>query len=115
MNPATNAFESGLERFVHPNKGDFIGRDAVVAARENGLRWQFATLEVHGVTVGDDAQGEVSVTVEYNGQSFRGHALSTDIVESAAIAYLEVMNRISRRDNAEALSNTAGTAATGTP
>lgn len=48
-----NAFESGLERFVHPNKGDFIGRDAVVAARENGLRWQFATLEVHGVTDAD--------------------------------------------------------------
>ena len=48
-----NAFESGLERFVHPSKGDFIGRDAVVAARENGLRWQFATLEVHGVTDAD--------------------------------------------------------------
>jgi len=51
-----NAFESGLERFVHPNKGDFIGRDAVVQAREAGLRWQFATLEVHDV--GDaDARG----------------------------------------------------------
>ncbi|HEY9058711.1 MAG TPA: FAD-dependent oxidoreductase [Aurantimonas sp.] len=51
-----NAFESGLDRFVHPNKGDFIGRDAVVLAREAGLRWRFATLEVHGV--GDaDARG----------------------------------------------------------
>ncbi|NDV86881.1 FAD-dependent oxidoreductase [Aurantimonas aggregata] len=44
-----NAFESGLERFVHPNKGDFIGRDAVVRAREAGLRWSFATLEIHDV------------------------------------------------------------------
>ena len=53
--------------------------------------------EVRGVTVGDDAQGEVTVTVEYNQQSFRGHAVSTDIVESAAFAYLEVINRIVRR------------------
>ena len=53
--------------------------------------------EVRGVTTGDDAQGEVTVTVEYNQQSFRGHAVSTDIVESAAIAYLEVINRILRR------------------
>jgi len=53
--------------------------------------------EVHGVTVGDDAQGEVTVTVEYNEQSYRGHAVSTDIVESAAFAYLEVINRVLRR------------------
>ena len=44
-------------------------------------------------------RGEVTVTVEYNNQSFRGHALSTDIVESAAVAYLEVINRILRRQD----------------
>jgi dimethylglycine dehydrogenase len=44
------AYESGLDRFVHPNKGDFIGRDALVASRAKGLNWQFVTLEVHGVT-----------------------------------------------------------------
>ena len=32
------AYESGLERFVHPNKGDFIGRDALVRWRERGFR-----------------------------------------------------------------------------
>lgn len=57
--------------------------------------------EVRGVTVGDDAQGEVTVTVEYNHQSFRGHAVSTDIVESAAFAYLEVINRILRRRDSD--------------
>jgi 2-isopropylmalate synthase len=56
--------------------------------------------EVHGVSVGDDAQGEVTVTVEYNDQSYRGHAVSTDIVESAAFAYLEVINRVIRRREA---------------
>lgn len=47
------AFESGLNRFVHPNKGDFIGRDALVKWRERGFANQFVTLEVHGVTDAD--------------------------------------------------------------
>jgi 2-isopropylmalate synthase len=80
-----------------------------------GIDLKLTNFEVHGVTVGDDAQGEVTVTVEYNGQSFRGHALSTDIVESAALAYLEVMNRITRREKTENSGETAGTAAAGTP
>ena len=62
-----------------------------------GVDLTLKNFEVRGVTVGDDAQGEVTVTVEYNRQSFRGHAVSTDIVESAAFAYLEVINRIVRR------------------
>ena len=62
-----------------------------------GVELELKNFEVRGVTTGDDAQGEVTVTVEYNQQSFRGHAVSTDIVESAAIAYLEVINRILRR------------------
>ena len=48
-----SAWESGLDRFVHPNKGDFIGRDALVRQREDGLGWNFVTLEVHGVTDAD--------------------------------------------------------------
>ncbi|MEH6720045.1 MAG: FAD-dependent oxidoreductase [Aurantimonas endophytica] len=58
-----NAFESGLERFVHPNKGDFIGRDAVVRAREAGLRWSFATLEIHDVEDAD-ARGSEPIYAE---------------------------------------------------
>ena len=53
-----SAYESGLDRFVHPNKGQFIGRDALVAGREKGLNWNFVTLEVHGVTDADsDTRG----------------------------------------------------------
>jgi len=53
-----SAYESGLDRFVHPNKGDFIGRDALVAGRARGLNWQFVTMEVMGVTNdGSDARG----------------------------------------------------------
>ena len=53
-----SAYESGLDRFVHPNKGQFIGRDALVAGREKGLSWNFVTMEVHGVTDADsDTRG----------------------------------------------------------
>ena len=45
-----SAYESGLDRFVHPSKGPFIGRDALVAGKEKGLNWNFVTMEVHGIT-----------------------------------------------------------------
>jgi dimethylglycine dehydrogenase len=62
-----NAYESGLDRFVHPNKGPFIGRDALVEAKQKGLAWNFVTMEVHGVTDGDsDARG--SEPLYRNGQ-----------------------------------------------
>jgi dimethylglycine dehydrogenase len=62
-----NAYESGLDRFVHPNKGQFIGRDAIVDAKQKGLAWNFVTMEVHGVGDGDsDARG--SEPLYRNGQ-----------------------------------------------
>jgi 2-isopropylmalate synthase len=79
-----------------------------------GINLVLKNFEVHGVTVGDDAQGEVTVTVEYNKQSYRGHAVSTDIVESAAIAYLEVINRVIRRREAAGQA-TAENVALGSP
>ena len=55
---------------------------------------QVRKFEVHSVTVGEDAQGEALLTVEHNGRSYRGAGISTNILESAARAYLEVINRI---------------------
>ena len=53
-----SAYKSGLDRFVHPNKGQFLGRDALVAGREKGLNWNFVTMEVHGVSDADsDTRG----------------------------------------------------------
>ena len=46
-------YESGIDRFIHPNKGQFIGRDALVQWREKGFENYFVTLEVHGVTDAD--------------------------------------------------------------
>jgi dimethylglycine dehydrogenase len=47
------AYESGLDRFVHPNKGDFIGRDALVRWREKGFANRFVTMQVEGVEEAD--------------------------------------------------------------
>lgn len=47
------AYETGLDRFVHPNKGDFIGRDALMQWRERGFENAFVTLEVHDITDAD--------------------------------------------------------------
>ncbi|MGQ7794032.1 GcvT family protein [Faunimonas sp. B44] len=48
-----SAYESGLDRFVHPNKGDFLGRDALVRAHAEGDSWRFVTMEIDGVTDAD--------------------------------------------------------------
>ena len=82
-------------------KGDGPVAAAFSALKQaTGLNLTLTNFEVRGVTVGDDAQGEVTVTVEYNGQSYRGHAVSTDIIKSAVFASLEVMNRVIRRNDA---------------
>jgi dimethylglycine dehydrogenase len=55
------ALESGLERFVDLSKGDFLGREALIAWRERGFANRLVTLEVEGV--GDaDARGSEPVT-----------------------------------------------------
>ena len=48
-----SAYESGLDRFVHLDKGDFKGREALLAWQEKGFANQFVTLEVHDVTDAD--------------------------------------------------------------
>jgi dimethylglycine dehydrogenase len=66
------AYESGLDRFVHPNKGDFLGRDALVKAHADGDRWKYVTMEVHGVTDAD-ARGNEAI---FKGDALVGRATS---------------------------------------
>jgi len=46
-------FEAGLDRFVHLDKGDFIGRDALVKQKEEGVAIQFVALEIFGIKDAD--------------------------------------------------------------
>ena len=47
------AYESGLRRFVRTDKGDFVGRDALLAWQERGFANRSVTLAVEGVTDAD--------------------------------------------------------------
>jgi 2-isopropylmalate synthase len=65
---------------------------AIEAATNIGVALR--KFEVRAVTEGEDAQGEAIVYVEYNLRTYRGSSVSTNIVESATQAFLEVINRI---------------------
>ncbi len=58
-----SAYESGLDRFIYPDKGDFLGRDALVARHEAGDEWKQVTMEVHGITDAD-ARGSEAIYLE---------------------------------------------------
>ena len=88
-------------------KGDQISKQAIgdgpveaafsALEEASGIDLTLKNFELHSATVGEDAQGEATVIVEFNGQPFRGHGASQDIVEATCRAYLEVINRILRR------------------
>jgi dimethylglycine dehydrogenase len=48
--------ESGLQRFIDFDKGDFLGREALLAWRERGFSNRLVTLETRGI-VDADARG----------------------------------------------------------
>lgn len=67
-----------------------------------GIVITLRNFELHSASVGEDAQGEVTVTVEHDGNDYRGHGTSVDIVEAGSRACLEVINRILRRRQLDA-------------
>ena len=60
-------------------------------------RWRCSDYRVRSVTVGEDAQGEAHIEADYNGRNITGRAVSTDIIEASALAFLQVINRIVSR------------------
>ena len=81
---------------------DATGDGPIAAAvqaleRVTGVVITLKNFELHSASIGEDAQGEVTVTVEYGGNDYRGRGASVDIVEAGCRACLEVINRILRR------------------
>lgn len=58
-----SAYESEMGRFVHPDKGDFLGRDGLLAWEARGRNYRLVTIEVHGVDDAD-ALGNNALTVK---------------------------------------------------
>ena len=46
LNAENTVLEAGMDRFVRLNKGDFTGRDALVAQQQAGVPNRFCTLEI---------------------------------------------------------------------
>lgn len=59
------ALESGLERFVDLDKGDFLGREALLARRDRGFANKLVTMTVEGIT---DADARGSEPVLHGGR-----------------------------------------------
>jgi 2-isopropylmalate synthase len=74
--------------------------DAVFKAIERitGIELTLKDYRIRSVSVGEDAQGEAHVEAEHNGKTLTGRAVSTDIVEASALAFLQVINRIALRN-----------------
>ena len=80
--------------------------DAAFKAVEDatGIRPKLQKFELRSLSEGEDAQGEAVVYVEFNQRSYRGASATTDIVESATRAFLEVINRIEQSQRAQAVA-----------
>ena len=71
--------------------------DAAYNTLDKLLRMKLRLLDyaIQSVTVGKDAQGEVTVLVRSpQGQECRGRGTSTDVIEASVKAYLDAANRI---------------------
>ncbi len=73
--------------------------DAVFKAIERitGIEVTLRDYRIRSVSVGEDALGEAHVEAEFNGKVINGRAVSTDIIEASALAFLQVINRICLR------------------
>lgn len=70
--------------------------DAAFLATEKltGLSLVCKDFQVRSATIGRDAQGEVIVRVEHDGEEFKGRGVSTNTVEATITAVLNSVNRI---------------------
>ncbi len=82
--------------------------DAVfnVIDRITGISLKVVDYRVRAVTLGGDAQGEAFIEAEHGGKKVTSRAVSTDIVEASAQAYLDLINRVAARHDRDRLKPT---------
>jgi dimethylglycine dehydrogenase len=88
INTEVSPIEAGLERFVAFDKGEFVGREALLRQRRDGVRKRLATLEVDAADA--DAWGNEAVwagdrVVGITTSGGYGHWLG----RSLAVAYVD--------------------------
>ena len=70
--------------------------DAIFAAitKLTGTKSELIKYQVHAVTAGLDAQGEVSVTIEENGRRVIGNGVHEDVMVASGKAYVHAINKL---------------------
>ncbi|MCF6158897.1 MAG: 2-isopropylmalate synthase [wastewater metagenome] len=63
-----------------------------------GIPGKLRDYNIQAVTSGKDAMGEVHVRVDIDGKIIGGRAISTDIIEASAKAYLNTINKVAATD-----------------
>jgi 2-isopropylmalate synthase len=58
-----------------------------------GTSGKLLDYNIRAITSGKDAMGEVIIDMDVEGKSYRGRAVSTDIIEASARAYLNAINK----------------------
>jgi 2-isopropylmalate synthase len=74
--------------------------------RVTGVAAKVVDYRVRSVTQDMDAQGEAQVEIDHNGKRLRARAVSVDVIEASALAYLEVLNRVASRQVRDRLKPT---------
>ena len=74
---------------VGPVDAIFRGIAELTETRSELIRYQ-----VHAVTAGLDAQGEVSVTIEREGRRVIGHGVHEDVLVASGKAYVNAINKL---------------------
>ncbi|MCZ6801032.1 MAG: 2-isopropylmalate synthase [Nitrospirae bacterium] len=90
--------ELDIDGKVLSHKGTGDGAvDAVlkVIAHLTNTKSQLLAYIVQAITGGTDAQGEVSVRIEEDGETVTGNGSDTDIIVASALAYLNALNKLS--------------------
>ncbi len=97
---ATVCLKRGDERFQDAAIGDGP-IDAMTHAinRLTGVKAKLLDFQVHSITVGQEAQGEVDMKVEIEGTVVHGRGVSTDIIEASAKAYVNAICRAAVRSS----------------
>jgi 2-isopropylmalate synthase len=62
--------------------------------RATHVKMELMEYQIHSITEGRDAQGEVIVKVKNGDRVLLGHGISTDIVEASVLAYLNAINKV---------------------
>jgi 2-isopropylmalate synthase len=65
--------------------------------RITGAQVKVIDYRVRSVSQDMDALGEATIEIEHGGRRSRARAVSLDVVEASALAYLEVVNRVASR------------------